>query len=191
MTPNMEKFCKMIRCRTNENRAAMNLLFPHNQVVSPAFSIIRQEVDSMVKVIFLLSVSDLQERERLVRSTLIGEKWKTPTPNGRWRNITDKELVELSQKLHRWTLSVYKFGCAFIHLSDFHNHLSENPFEKLSEEEKQDILAHMRYYHNGPSNDNPSIKELASYFPRIFEKIASNLECYVSSLEKGKHLEAE
>jgi len=154
--------------------------------MSPAFSILRQELDSMVRVIFLLFTENLDERRRFIQSTLRGERWQIPTARGKLRNITDREMVEISQELQGWTQSVYKFGCAFVHLSDFHNHLVENPFEKISESERRSILTHMRHYHGGPAHDNPDMNEISMYIPMVFEKISSNLECCVRQLENGE-----
>ena len=140
----------------------------------------------MVRTIWLLSIKDMAERTRLIHATLTGEKWTLPTSNGKSRKITDREMVELAQKLQGWTQSVYKFGCAFIHLSDFHNHAVQDPFLRLPESERQDILRHMRNYHGGPSGDSPDIEEIAHYLPRVLEKIAGNLDCYLKSLEDGK-----
>lgn len=161
---------------------------PH-EAMSPAFSILRQELDSMVRVIFLLHAKDIAERRRLINSTLRGEKWKVHTINGKLRDVTDREMVNISQELQGWTQSVYRFGCAFIHLSDFHNHLKQNPFEKLADEEKHYVLTHLREYHGGPCHDNPDMRELASYLPRVFEKIASNLACYLKQLEQDQQLD--
>ena len=189
MNTNTEVFCKMIRNRSIENRTALECFpLPHD-VLSPATSILRQELDSMIRVIYLLTVKDQTERDRLIDSTLRGEKWKVRTDKGKWREVTDREMVDLSQNLQGWTQSVYKFGCAFVHLSDFHNHLAQNPFNKLTESEKQDILSHMRAYHGGPYHDNLDMVELSWYVPRVFKKIASNLECYLQQLEQNKTLD--
>jgi hypothetical protein len=131
----------------------------------------------------------LPERYRLVESTLKGDKWEVQTKKGKWKKITDKEMVNLSQKLQGWTQSVYMFGCAFVHLSDFHNHFAEDPFAKLDESEKQNILSHMRHYHGGPSHDNPDMKEISLYVSRVFEKVASNLEYYLKQLEQNEMLD--
>jgi len=140
----------------------------------------------MIRVIYLLSIKDLTERQRLIRSTLSGEKWKILTARGRHRDVTDREMVGLAQQLQGWTQSVYRFGCAFVHLSDFHNHLAENPFGKLPDVERQHILSHMRHYHGGPCGDDPDMKEFAAYLPQVFEKIADNLRCYLEELERGE-----
>ncbi|MBI4634281.1 MAG: hypothetical protein HY742_10370 [Deltaproteobacteria bacterium] len=140
----------------------------------------------MIRVIYLLQITDLAERQRLIQSTLRGEKWKVMTPKGKGRDVTDREMVDLAQRLQGWTQSVYRFGCAFVHLSDFHNHLTQNPFQRLSEAERQDILTHMRNYHGGPSHDNPEMEEISRYLPQVFDKIAGNLKCYLEDLERGK-----
>jgi hypothetical protein len=143
----------------------------------------------MIRVIYLLAVNDLTERQRLIDSTLRGTRWKVRTTKGKWRDVTDREMVDLAQQLQGWTQSVYKFGCAFVHLSDFHNHLAVNPFDKLEESEKQAILSYIRYYHLRPCRDNPDMAELSLYVPQVFEKIASNLECYLKRLEQDETLD--
>lgn len=188
MNANITIFCNIIRNRSEENRKAIQCFSNSRDVLSPAFSILRQELDSMIRVVFLLTIDDLAERERLIVSTLKGERWKMRTSKGKWRDVTDREMVEFAQQLHGWTQSVYKFGCSFVHLSDFHNYLTENPFDKLEHSEKQDILSHMRYYHGGPLNDKPNMAELASYVPRVLDKIAGNLECYLKQLEQNETL---
>ncbi|MBN1360597.1 MAG: hypothetical protein JW993_08395 [Sedimentisphaerales bacterium] len=140
----------------------------------------------MIRVIYLLQITDLVERQRLIHSTLQGEKWRVPTPKGKFRDVTDREMVDLAQQLQGWTQSVYKFGCAFVHLSDFHNHLAQNPFQRLSEAERQDVLSHMRNYHGGPLHDNPDMEEISEYLPRVFDKISDNLKCYLEHLERGE-----
>jgi hypothetical protein len=183
MDPDTYAFCAMIRNRSGENRRAMHVLAPH-RVISPAFSLLRQELDSMVRVIYLLHLADQTERQRLIKSTLQGERWKLPTPNGKFRDVTDREMVDNAQRLQGWTQSVYKFGCAFVHLSDFHNYFAQNPFQKLPEAEREDILTHMRRYHGGPSHDDPEMSEIAEYLPRVFDKIADNLNSYLEQLER-------
>jgi hypothetical protein len=140
----------------------------------------------MVRVIYLLTVTDLGERKRLIASTLRGEKWKVATARGKFRDVTDREMVDLAQTLRSWTQSVYRFGCAFVHLSDFHNHLAKDPFASLSKEERDQVLSHLRSYHGGPIRDDPDMKELSTYIPRVFDKIADNLGFYLRQLEQGE-----
>jgi hypothetical protein len=69
-------FCAMIRNRSDENRRAMHCFSTLHGVLSPAFSILRQELDSMIRMIYLLKITDPVERQRLIRSTLHGERWR-------------------------------------------------------------------------------------------------------------------
>ena len=189
MKKETKMFCNAVRSRSKENRTAINHINVGRTTLSPAMSILRQELDSMVRVIWLLSLQDTTERDRLIHATLSGQKWTMKTRNGKERQITDRDMVELAQNLHGWTQSVYKFGCAFINLSDFHNNDKKDPFKALPEQERQDILHHMRYYHGGPPEDNPDMEVIVRYVPQVFEKIASNLECYLKDLEEGKPME--
>jgi hypothetical protein len=184
----IQEFCKILRKRSQEHSAAITRIGNLHGVV---MSILRQELDSMIRTIYLLSIKDISERKRLIQQTLSGKKWTLITSKGNNKTITDKEMVELSNKLQGWTLSVYRFGCSFIHLSRYHDYSSINPFNLINNEERNNILKHLRYYHAGPMNNNPSFDKLAHYFPSVFEKISSNLECYIKDLENNKEISIE
>ena len=134
----------------------------------------------MIRVIFLLSIDDREERRRLVHKSVQGEQW---THDGTKKRVTDREMVELASRLQGWTKSVYSFGCAFIHLSSFHDYRERDPITMISDNEREAILNHMRYYHGGPCGPTVSLRDILPYLPRVFDKIASNLECYVATLE--------
>lgn len=177
------QLCSILRQRSSEHKIAISRLYDLPAMMA---SVLRMELDSMVRVIYLLSYDDLSERKRLSQQTLNGQKWNILNAKGKWVNITDKDMVELASKLQGWTQSVYRFGCSFIHLSNFHDYSNSNPFDMLNEKEKNEILSHMRHYHGGPASDTPSFNELARYFPRVFDKISNNLNCYINSLEKNE-----
>jgi hypothetical protein len=179
------RFCETIRSRSKENRIALSCFQKYDNVISPAFSILRQELDSMIRVIYLLTIKDVSLRENLIDKTLNGGKWII-IEKGKKRKIKDCDMVDVANKLQGWSKSVYKFGCGFIHLSYLHDHNAKNPFDSLSSSDKSDILTHMRYYHHGPKSDNPSMQELCLYIPRIFNKIAENLDCYLRQLENNE-----
>ena len=69
--------------RSAENRRAMASLAVPYDALSPAFSILRQELDSMIRIIYLLHISEPNKRDHLIRSTLEGKKWTVPTARGR------------------------------------------------------------------------------------------------------------
>ena len=181
----LDIFCRQVRSRSNEHSAAITLLGAQ-RLISPLIGILRQELDSMIRVIFLLSIRDRSYRAQLIDAAVQGRRW---THKGTRKRITDRNMVELASTLHGWTESVYKFGCAFIHLSNFHDHGSNDPFLTLSKRERDDVLAHMRQYHGGPCGQNPTFDDLLPFLPRVFDKIAGNLECYVKHLESDEDID--
>ena len=65
----------------------------------------------MVRVIYLLALTDIAEHQRLMQSTVRGEKWVIKTAGGKFRTVTDRDMINLPQHLQGWTQSVYRFGC--------------------------------------------------------------------------------
>ena len=53
----VDRFCKILRNRSEENRKSFDVLF-RNRLFCNCFSILRQELDSMVRVIYLLNIGD-------------------------------------------------------------------------------------------------------------------------------------
>jgi len=172
-------FCRQVRARSKDNDKAIQLL--HSQdLLGKVVSTLREELDSLVRIIYLLSIADRQRRTELMQASAEGRKW---TVAGSRMVITDRDMVELAQRLHGWTESVYRFGCAFIHLSRFHDYRERDPMAQISTEERLAILGHMRAYHGGPSADDATFQDLRPYLPMVFAKIRDNLECYLKNLE--------
>jgi len=103
--------------------------------------------------------------------------------------VTDREMVDFADALHGWARSVYSFGCAFIHLSRFHDYQVRDLVDQISAEERDAILAHLRYYHAGPPGLSPTFADVVPLLPSVFEKIADNLECYIRDLENDGEIE--
>jgi len=76
----VNKFCEVVRKRSSEHRLAMDRM---NDLPGMMASILRQELDSMVRVLYLLTLFDLDERKRLITQTLNGDIWTTPTEKGK------------------------------------------------------------------------------------------------------------
>ncbi|OFY51335.1 MAG: hypothetical protein A2W85_03675 [Bacteroidetes bacterium GWF2_41_31] len=174
---NTAQFCKIVRQRSLENKHAIDLL-SRTGLTGQVMAVLRQELDSMVRVIFLLSQT-IDERNHLISLTLSGQKWRLRSN----AQVTDKQMVELADTLNGWTKSVYKFGCAFIHLSTFHDYAFNDPFENLGLDEINSIKTHLNYYHGFPMTDGLTMSSISFYLPRVFDKIESNLESYIQSLE--------
>lgn len=169
MTDIRQKYISLIQNRSEENKKSLNLLFPQG-LFGNCISILRQELDSFIRVMYLGRISDFDERERLMNQTLLGEKWTVLTPNNKWKQITDKDMVEKANEFYGYIQYVYKFGCASIHLSDFHDYATKNPFEKLSDIEKYDIKNYLNTYHNFPVENELTVENISDHIPDVLRK---------------------
>ena len=177
----MEVFVRQTKARSKEHRRAVSALSSvraYGQVVA----ILRQELDSMIRVIYLLSLP-LERRLLLVSSSVEGKRWRQAITNG---PVTDKEMVNLAQALNGWTQSVYKFGCAFIHLSALHDYENRDPIGLLPEAERFALIRHCRFYHGGPTQEDPTFEDFVPYLPAVFDKISNNLDWYLGELVAGR-----
>jgi len=180
MTPT-EQFCNILRARYAEHISAGTLMHLNGHF-GQVISILRQELDSLVRAIFLLS-KDLNPRAHFINQTLQNVKWTQPNSKAL---VTDRQMVDLADTLHGWTNSVYKLGCAFIHLSPMADYKNANPFQQLSQTEIADIKRHLNYYHGFSLNDDLNMTTIRRYLPMVLDKVSSNLECYIEYLEKNR-----
>lgn len=178
-------FARQVRARSAEHAAALHLLGPagHHSV---AVGILRQELDSLVRVMYLLALKDRGQRMKLIEDSVAGRRWRSP--NG--KSITDREMVNLANTLTGWAEAVYRFGCAFIHLSNFHDRQARDPFKALPTSERRHIISHIEYYHGRLRTKTPGIDDIVPLIPRVFDKVAGNLHGYLDTLEHGGHLGA-
>jgi hypothetical protein len=182
----LRAFCQQVRRRSREHVQAISLL-EMGDLLSPVMAILRQEIDSLIRVIYLLT-RDENDRNRLILASVSGERWTHSRGHGL---ITDREMVDISNKLNGWTQSVYKYGCAFVHLSNFHDYDTQDPLSKLTIKERNNILKHMRHYHHGPSSDHPTISDILPLLPQVLRKISANLDYYLKALEADSNLNVE
>ena len=174
----LQRFGQIVRKRSYENKQAIHLLVK-NDLLGNAVSVLRQELDSMVRVIYLLSCSE-EIRLSLIQNTLSGIKW----------NTTDRKMVDYSNLYWGWTEFVYKFGCAFIHLSQFHEYPTENPFSKITKQDSATIKSYLNQYHNFPLESDLNTLTLKPYLIHIFKKVSDNMLHYLEGLENGLGKEA-
>lgn len=176
-----EQFCQILRERSVENISAGQLLYK-NRLYGQLISVLRQELDSLVRAVFLLS-KDLTTRQHFISQTLQNTKWTLP--NSR-TVVTDRNMVDLTDRLHGWTNSVYKLGCAFIHLSPMADYRNSNPFQQLEQTEITDIKQHLHHYHGFNLSDDLNMETVSPYLLRVLDKVSSNLECYIEYLENNR-----
>tara|TARA_R110002072_G_scaffold287067_1_gene452300 strand:+ start:3692 stop:4261 length:570 start_codon:yes stop_codon:yes gene_type:complete len=185
MTDIRKQFIQLIQNRSKENSESLKDDFVKGRI-GKCMETLRTELDSFIRVMYLGRISDIDERERLIQLTLSGEKWTELTRNNRWKKVTDRDMVDKASELKGYIHYVYKFGCGFIHLSDFHNYATTNPFHNLNETEISDIKEYLNQYHSYPVNQELSVENLRSYIPSVFDKIYSNLTCYFDQILKDE-----
>ncbi len=183
-----QKYIELIKNRSEENSKAIKALFDQ-KLIGNCLSTLRQELDSFIRIIFLGRITDFNERKRLMNQTLIGEKWQILTKNNKWRQITDRDMIEISIEVKGYIHYVYKFGCAFIHLSNFHSYKTENPFNKLNFSEQFDIKYYLNYYHGFPRNNDLTVENVSELIPSVFNKISQNMACYYDMILNDEMIE--
>ena len=141
---NRDNYCRFLRDRSVELSRSFEFTYS-NGIYSQAVSILRQQLDSMVRAIFLLQIQNTNERNHYIDQTIVlNQKW---TYIHSRRIVTDKDMVDVANSLHDCTRSAYKLGCAFIHLSSLPDYSHENPFSKLPTSGQDDIKQHLHDYH--------------------------------------------
>jgi hypothetical protein len=121
ISENADTFCQMIGARSREHHKAMRVALD-NGWLAIAGSVLRMELDSMIRVIWLLRHPDT--REQILASCVAGEGFK----DGRTR-ISDRDMTEDAVNLNDWVRSVYRFGNTFVHLTNAHNYAVLDPFQ--------------------------------------------------------------
>lgn len=168
---NKEKFCELIRQRSEEHAKTI-ILLSGSGLTGQIMSVLRQELDSMVRVIFLSNQS-LAEKNHLINQTLSGKQWRYKETNAK---ITDRNMVDLSDRIiDGWVNSVYTFGCSFIHLSSFHDYAINDPFLQMNSSDIAVIKGFLNKYHNFPLSEELNMQSIEPYLPLVFEKIKGNL----------------
>ena len=91
--------------------------------------------------------------------------------------------VDSTKDLFYWAKHVYEFGCAFIHVSSFHDYAERDPMERISAADRATIASYLNYYHLVHLGPNVTFSEILPWLPAVFEKISRNLDCYLTDLE--------
>lgn len=176
-------FCNIVKKRSEENSKAIEILVK-NKLYSNAVSVLRFELDSMIRVLYLLSC-DQRTRNIHLQQFFNDEKWIKQ--NG--KNITDRLMLNKAINLHGWASKVYDFACAFIHLSYYHDYFDDDPFLRMDEETLVIIKSYMVEFHEFPKNEKLNFNSMSPYLLYIFEKIYGNLKCYIRDLENNPQLQ--
>ncbi|MGH3191250.1 MAG: hypothetical protein ACRDPY_22370 [Streptosporangiaceae bacterium] len=179
ISENADTFCRMVEARSREHREAMQVALDKGWLAI-AGSVLRMELDSMIRVIWLLHHPDT--REQILASCIAGEGFS----EGRTR-VSDHRMAKDATEVNGWVQAVYDFGNTFVHLTNAHDYAVLDPFQTY--EHRGEVIRFLNNYHRGkvpgvPVNDSSTLRDLAAYAPYVLEKITSNLDLYVRELRE-------
>jgi hypothetical protein len=177
MAEDLDVFCRAVEARSEEHRKAMDVAISQGWLAI-AGSVLRMELDSMIRVIYLLRRPEV--RQRILASCVAGEGFR----DGRNR-ISDRQMVDVAVTVNGWVPAVYGFGNKFVHLTDAHDYAEADAFQAF--EHKDEVIRYLNHYHRGavpsrPLEHSPTLQDIAGYAPHVLRKIASNLRIYVNDL---------
>lgn len=143
-----------------------------------AGSVLRMELDSMIRVIYLLNNPDT--RDRILASCVTGNGFKDE--RGR---ISDRRMIDIATHANSWVNAVYGFGNKFVHLTDAHNYADADPLQAY--DRKDEVINYLNRYHIGKLPEPPlgpisTLPDIAAYAPLVLDKITSNLLGYIERL---------
>jgi hypothetical protein len=146
-----------------------------------AIGLLRQEIDTFVRLVYLDALDD-PEAWRLIEDLVKGKKWRR-IKGGHRQRITDREMVKLAQTRYFWVEKAYQFACKLIHLSDFHDYQSVDPFTTIPTSDKRTIMNFLRGYHGYRDNDI-DLPRFIELLPKVMVKIRGKVEEYCDALER-------
>jgi hypothetical protein len=160
ISENADTFCRMINARSREHHDAVRVALDEGWLAI-AGCILRMELDSMIRVIWLLRHPDT--REQILASCVAGQGFKA----GRTR-ISDREMAKDATEVNGWVQAVYDFGNRFVHLTDAHDYAVLDPFQAY--EHRGEVIEYLNHYHRGkvpgrPVGDSSTLSDLAAYAP--------------------------
>jgi hypothetical protein len=172
-------FARQIRARSHENREMMPVAHKNGWRANE-FSTLRLELDSLVRVIYLLDEHNRTRRaELLVQAT---------SPNQRWK-MSDEEIAAPAKRMYGWEQQLYRVASRFIHLSSQHDYMTRDPFQySLSPKQREEMVQYIKEYHGGSLSVNSTFAEVAEYLPRVFNKISGRVDHYLGMLERNEEL---
>ncbi|MEU3168530.1 hypothetical protein [Streptosporangium sp. NPDC006930] len=170
-------FCRTVEARSQEHRQAMDIALERGWWAI-AGSVLRMELDSMIRVIYLLYNPDV--RDRILASCVTGKGFTDD--RGR---IPDRKMIDVATGDKGWVDAVYRFGNRFVHLTDAHDYAEVDPFQ--SYEHKDEVIKYLNQYHGGklsgqPLDDSSTLRDIAAYAPHVLNKITRNLDINIERL---------
>jgi len=178
-TKNYQKFKDAIYKRSLENEQAFYLL-SKQKLYTLIGVIIRLELDSLMRFCYLESLEDDEEKDLLINQFLDGKRWELEKGF-----VTDRKMVEhmTNTLMLGWALHIYDIGCAFVHLSPYHDWAINEPTRNLTIEQRQNIASNVNEHvrcglykkYNKTMKESFDFNDLVEISEDVFCKLKDNL----------------
>jgi hypothetical protein len=118
---NVETFCRTTKARSREHHEAMRVALDKGWLAI-AGSVLRMELDSMMRVIWLLRHPDT--RDQILASCIAGKGFNAGTRIRDSDMVADADLEIAADAANEnyWVQAVYYFGNTFVHLTNAHDY---------------------------------------------------------------------
>jgi hypothetical protein len=176
----IDEYKKLVSQRLDENRKSFDLLFGIKHYGN-CISIMRQELDQVIKLLFLLN-SNKNDQKQFIESSINNHKWFIVNSENKKEIITEDILATYSETLDGWDKSVYEFGLAFGSLANTYNYGTKDPIKSMGENDKEKIYKYISEYHNSNFPKDYDLSKLILELPTILNKISINLQKYMDRL---------
>jgi hypothetical protein len=180
MQQDIIEFRKIIEHRLDENWKSFKLLFSMNHYGN-CISIMCQELDQMISLLFLLNRSEV-ERKHLINLSANNHKWYFLDYDVKKKYINEKDIILFADTLEGWDKSIYEFGLSFNKLSINFNYLMKDPIKGMSDSEKNQIYTFIKDYHDNEFPKQFDQKELVPLLEEVFTIITKKIGAYLDKL---------
>jgi hypothetical protein len=180
MADTLANFVNLIKEKSSVNNASL-VSAQEQKLYAQAIDILQQDIDSLLRVSYLLTIGDRSERSALMEAMLKGEEWKTGK-----KNITGSDMAAVVLHFNKWIAEVFDFGNLFTKITDHHDYKSADPLANLTSIQKTTLRYYLSTYHQFPYDMAMNFSNVLSYLPKVSTKVITNLKRNLVDLENNK-----
>jgi hypothetical protein len=180
MITEKEEYKKMVTHRLEENIKSFHLLFGMKHYGN-CISIMCQELDQMIRILFLINSSS-NEKQQFMYSSINSHKWYITNKENKKVYITDEMLLKFAETLKDWDKSIYQFGFSFKNLTNNFNYGSRDPIKSMSKMDRDKLFCYITEYHQKEFKSDFTIEDFIPILPEIIEKISIYMKIYLDKI---------
>lgn len=191
----IERFCRQVETRSNEFQKVMPILIEHRAWIV-AGSVLRMQVESVSRAVFLLNDSLDDRKRRVERSFDEDMDGKFPNLPPKSGAVPDTAMANLADEkvpgLQKSALSIYKLGCKLVHLSGAHDYEHSDPYQDLPVDARREMILEplFRVWDSGGITTESTFAEVMEYAsPRALHKLTELVDVTVKRLRADEGLD--